>query len=129
MEKTKLTDEQKNTMRKLFEDNGLSKDDVFTHKHYVIIKRSGIEKIQYNNGIKVTYDLVRCEEGWAAVKAIGKQGSLQVETYGSATPKNSSNFYFLEMAEKRALSRVVLKMCKMYEMNVFGEDEEMHKNG
>lgn len=122
-----LTEDQKRTMRKLFEDNGLNSDDVFTHKHYVIIKRSGIEKIQYNNGITVAYEVVRCEESWAAVKAIGKQNRLVVETYGSATPKNSSNFYYLEMAEKRALSRVVLKMCKMYEMNVFGEDEEIHK--
>ena len=50
----------------------LTKDDVFKHQHYIIITRSGIEKIQ---------------------------------------------------AEKRAMSRVVLKLTGFYELGVFGEDE------
>ena len=52
-----------------------------------------------------------------------------VETFGSALKGNSfkdgntNTWYVLEMAEKRALSRAVLKMTGFYELGVFGEDE------
>jgi len=58
-----------------------------------------------------------------------------VETFGSALKGNSfkdgntNTWYVLEMAEKRALSRAVLKMTGFYELGVFGEDEsEEFKN-
>ena len=38
-------------------------------------------------------------------------------------PKNNRNAYPIAMAEKRALSRVVLKMAGFYELGVYGEDE------
>ena len=37
--------------------------------------------------------------------------------------KNNTNPYPVAMAEKRALSRVVLKLVGMYELGVMGEDE------
>ena len=120
-----INESQKRELKRLFEENGLTKDDVFNHKHYVIIKRSGIEKIQYRNEIKVHFEVVRCEQDWACVKAIGKTDDTEIETFGSATPKNCHNPHYLEMAEKRALSRVVLKLCNLYEHGVFGEDENI----
>jgi hypothetical protein len=43
----------------------------------------------------------------------------------SATFKdgNTNSHYVLEMAEKRAMSRLVLKQTGFYELGVFGEDE------
>ena len=35
---------------------GLTKDDVFKHQHYIIITRSGIEKIQALENIKINYN-------------------------------------------------------------------------
>ena len=36
---------------------------------------------------------------------------------------NCNSWYVMEMAEKRALSRSVLKLTGFYELGVFGEDE------
>ena len=47
------------------------------------------------------------------------------ESFGEATPENTNQKppYYSAMAEKRALSRVVLKIVGAYKYNVFGEDE------
>tara|TARA_R100000655_G_scaffold35658_2_gene69339 strand:- start:73 stop:459 length:387 start_codon:yes stop_codon:yes gene_type:complete len=107
----------------------LTKDDVFKHQHYIIITRSGIEKIQAIENITIYYDLIKSEPNFASVKAIAQKDGKMVETFGSALKGNSfkdgntNTFYVLEMAEKRALSRAVLKMTGFYELGVFGEDE------
>ena len=52
-----------------------------------------------------------------------------METFGSAlkgeTYKlgNTNTWYVAEMAEKRAFSRIVLKLTGFYALGVFGEDE------
>ena len=107
----------------------LTKDDVFKHQHYIIITRSGIEKIQALENIQIWYEVVKCDTNFAAVKATATKAKNTIETFGSAlkgsTYKdgNTNSWYTLEMAEKRALSRVVLKLTGFYELGVFGEDE------
>ena len=107
----------------------LTKDDVFKHQHYIIITRSGIEKIQGIEQITIYFEIVKSEPNFASVKAIAQKDGKMVETFGSALKGNSfkdgntNTFYVLEMAEKRALSRAVLKMTGFYELGVFGEDE------
>ena len=108
---------------------GLSKEDVFKHQHYVIITRSGIEKIQGIEQIDIAYEVVRCETNFAVVKAKALKDEVLIETFGSALKGatfkdgNTNTWYVMEMAEKRALSRAVLKLTGMYELGVFGEDE------
>ena len=108
---------------------GLSKEDVFKHQHYVIITRSGIEKIQGIEQIEIEYEVVRCEPNFAVVKAQALKDEVLIETFGSALKGatfkdgNTNTWYVMEMAEKRALSRAVLKLTGMYELGVFGEDE------
>jgi|TARA_Y100000401_G_scaffold112471_1_gene111945 hypothetical protein len=114
----------------------LTKDDVFKHQHYIIITRSGIEKIQGIEQITIYFEIVKSEPNFASVKAIAQKDGKMVETFGSALKGNSfkdgntNTWYVLEMAEKRALSRAVLKMTGFYELGVFGEDEaeEFKKN-
>tara|TARA_R100000808_G_C2132953_1_gene141826 strand:- start:225 stop:614 length:390 start_codon:yes stop_codon:yes gene_type:complete len=107
----------------------LTKEDVFKHQHYIIITRSGIEKIQALESIKIWYEVVNSEPNFAGVKATATKDDLTIETFGSAlkgeTYKdgNTNSWYVLEMAEKRALSRAVLKLTGFYELGVFGEDE------
>ena len=111
----------------------LTKDDVFKHQHYIIITRSGIEKIQAIEGINISYEVVKSEKDFAVVKAYGKvlKGSNEafIQTFGSALKGkgfqdgNCNTWYVMEMAEKRALSRAVLKLTGFYELGVFGEDE------
>jgi len=119
--KTKMT--KKEILTKMYTDNNLEKEDVYKHQHYVIITRSGIEKIQAKNNIKITFDLVHIEKSLAVVKAIACKGEDCIETFGSASNETSHNKYYTEMAEKRALSRSVLKLMGLYQHGVFGEDE------
>jgi hypothetical protein len=107
----------------LYKECNLSTEDIHKHKHYVIIKRTGIEKIQYAKNINVQFEVIQCSADYSAVKAIGEMDGLTMQTFGSAYPNNSQSNYYLEMAEKRALSRVVLKITKLYSLGVFGEDE------
>jgi hypothetical protein len=109
----------------LYKKYELTKEDVFKHQHYLIITRSGIEKIQAIEKIDVNYEVVKCETNFAAVKAYNDK----LQTFGSAIKGgsfkdgNTNSWYVLEMAEKRALSRLVLKQTGFYELGVFGEDE------
>jgi hypothetical protein len=120
-----LSEDQKKSMRELFEENNLSKDDVFTHKHYVIITRSGIEKIQATQNIEVQYDVIKMDRDFVVLKAIASSGDRIVETFGEAGPENCRNAYYVATAEKRALSRAVLKIVGLYKHRVFGEDENV----
>jgi len=114
----------------------LTKDDVFKHQHYIIITRSGIEKIQALESIHINYDVIKCEPNFASVKATAIKEHNTIQTFGSALKGNSfkdgntNTWYVLEMAEKRAMSRAVLKLTGFYELGVFGEDEseEFKKN-
>jgi hypothetical protein len=116
--------DKKETLKKLFLENGLEKEDVFkSPQGYVIITRSGIEKIQYKNKINISFTSEKLEKDFVVVKAIGKKELISIETYGEASPENCKNKYIVSMAEKRALSRCVLKMVGFYQLGVFGEDE------
>ena len=108
---------------------GLEETDVFKHQHYLIITRSGIEKIQAIENIKIDYEVVKSEANFAAVKAVAFKDKNEIQTFGSALKGNTfkegntNSWYVLEMAEKRAFSRAVLKLTGMYELGVMGEDE------
>ena len=117
-------------MNKLVKDNNLYREeDLFEFKRgsksIWIIKRQGIEKIQYNNDIHVRFDWIRMEKDYAVVKAIGKKGDLVVESFGESTSENTKQQppYHSAMAEKRGLSRVVLKIVGAYKFGIMGEDE------
>jgi len=133
MESKKET--KKDGLRRLFVENNMSEDDVYKDKRgFVIITRSGIEKIQFNNNMDITFNLEVISEDLIVVKATGEMRSdgqaFKVETYGECSPKNYQNFtskfgsYPYAMAEKRALSRAVLKLAGFYRLGgVFGEGE------
>ena len=117
-------------MNKLVKDNNLYREeDLFEFKRgsksIWIIKRQGIEKIQYNNDIHVRFEWIRMEKDYAVVKAIGKKGDLIVESFGESTSENTKQQppYHSAMAEKRGLSRVVLKIVGAYKFGIMGEDE------
>jgi len=126
----KLNQTEKDNLRQLFTDNGLTKDHIFTHKNFTIIKRSGIELIQAKNKINVVFEVVCCDPEFVVMKAVAYQNddAYRIETFGSATPKNCMSKHLVEMAEKRALSRAVLKATNMYAHGVFGEDEDVHRD-
>lgn len=123
-------------LKRLYEKYELEKEDVFKHKHYLIITRSGIDRIQAKAKININYDVIKCEKDFCVVKANGEHNDLKIETFGSAVfgekkqidgkwkdTGTTGTWYVMEMAEKRAMSRAVLKLTGFYELGVFGEDE------
>ena len=119
----------KDKLIELYKKYGLTKDDVFKHQHYVIITRSGVDKIQAVEQMSVTYEVIRCEPNFSVFKALAEKDGKKIETFGSALKGegykdgNTNSWYVAEMAEKRAMSRAVLKLTGFYELGVFGEDE------
>ena len=120
---------KRDKLLELYKKYDLASDDVFKHQHYVIITRQGIDKIQAIENIRINYEVIKCESNFAVFKAIAVKEDARVETFGSALKGkdykdgNCNSWYVAEMAEKRAMSRAVLKLTGFYELGVFGEDE------
>jgi hypothetical protein len=119
----------RNKLVELYKKYDLTKDDVYKHQHYVIITRQGIDKIQAVEQISIDYDVIQCEPNFAVFKANAEKEGKKIQTFGSALKGtnfkdgNCNSWYVAEMAEKRAMSRAVLKLTGFYELGVFGEDE------
>jgi len=113
----------------LYKKYDLTSDDVFKHQHYVIITRQGIDKIQGIEKINITYEVIECKPNFAVMRATATKENARIETFGSALKGdnykdgNCNSWYVAEMAEKRAMSRAILKLTGFYELGVFGEDE------
>ena len=116
---------KKDILNRLFKENNLTEEDVLKHKFYNIITRSGIDKIQAVNNIDITYDLMYNSNDlkYIIIKATGRMGDQVIETFGECSPQNNQNSYGVAIAEKRAMSRAVLKLAGFYQHQVFGEDE------
>lgn len=116
-------------LKALYKKYSLTKEDVYKHQHYIIITRSGIDKIQAIEKININYDVIKCEKDFCVVKANAKKEDANIQTFGSALKGtsfkdgNTQTWYVMEIAEKRAMSRAVLKLTGFYELGVFGEDE------
>jgi len=120
-------------LRELYKYYELTTNDVYKHKHFVIITRQGIEKIQAKESIQIAYEVIKCETNFAVVKAFATikptEADMTITTFGSAlkgatfNDGNCNSWYVMEMAEKRALSRAILKLTGFYQLGVFGEDE------
>lgn len=120
---------KRDKLLELYKKYDLNKEDFFKHQHYTIITRAGIDKIQAKEQIAIVYDVIRCEPNYAVVKAQATLNDIIIQTFGSALKGtnfkdgNTNSWYVAEMAEKRAMSRAVLKITGFYELGVFGEDE------
>ena len=116
-------------LKELYDKYNLDSKDFFKHQHYTIITRSGVERIMSLEQMRVNYEVIKCEPKFAVFKAVASKNGKSIETFGSAlkgdTYKegNTNSWYVAEMAEKRAMSRAVLKLTGFYELGVFGEDE------
>ena len=122
------------TLKRLFLANGLVKDDV--HKDprgFVIIKRSGIDKIVSRQNIQVAFEPVQMTPEWVVIRATasmrtgpGEHDVRNMMSFGEAADNNlmgGAKKFPVAMAEKRAMSRVILKISGLYEQGVFGQDE------
>lgn len=113
-------------------ENPDSKDnDVYIHRHYKIITRGGIQKIEKAAKILCDISIVDSGKDFCNVTGTGtlpdSQGGIHHVTYTTLASANSEtcrNGYYAEMAEKRCRSRLVLTLAGLYETGlVFGQDE------
>jgi hypothetical protein len=142
---SKLSQAKKDELNALTDRYGLRRSDHFwtDTRGFTIVNRSGIEKIQTQLNVRVQYEVVSdlCHDQQVVILARaeivprGPKGSEadgppnRVETFGESSPKNNRNAYPVAMAEKRALSRAVLKLSGMYTAGAFGEDEISRTKG
>jgi len=117
-------------LNQLVKEHGLVvEEDIFNKEgKWAIIKLSGVEKIQNNLNIRVTFESEVIEKDFAVIKAVAVGQRDSVQSYGSAIKGaypngNVSHTYLVEMAEKRAKARAVLKLCGAYKYGVYSEDE------
>ena len=130
-----LANEKKSMTRKEFltdlvkRHNLIREEDIFSKEgKWAIIKLTGVEKIQNDLNIRVTFDSEVIERDFAVIKATAHGQHEAVQSYGSAIkgsyPQgNVSHTYLVEMAEKRAKNRAVLKLCGAYKYGIYSEDE------
>jgi hypothetical protein len=135
MKKEQVVETKSDTLNRLFKENNLSKDDV--HKDprgFAIIKREGIDKIVSKQNIKIGYEVVVMDRDWVVLKAVATMGeganAKHMMSFGEANASSvNANLvgggkkFPVAMAEKRAMSRVVLKIAGFYEHGAFGESE------
>jgi len=137
----KMTEDEKTRFRALADKYELKASDFWkSPQGFVIISRRGIEKIQSGLKAEVHYYTVPefsdIKESKYVIKAYGiihgEEGSdgsdiRTIETFGESSPKNTkggAQAYPVAMAEKRALSRCILKLSDFYTLEgVYGEDE------
>ena len=131
---TEVKETKEETLKRLFLENGLVKEDVYKDKRgFVIITRTGIDKSVSNKNIVVAYEPVVMQKDWVVMRATAtmKVGYKDKDvrnmmSFGEASDDNlmgGGKKFPVAMAEKRAMSRVVLKIAGFYEQGVFGQDE------
>ena len=128
-----VVETRKEALRRLYKENGLTEEDIYKDKRgFVIITRTGIDKIVSKNSITVAYEVINmdiekniCVLRAAATMKVGNE-VRNAMSFGEASDANlmgGGKKFPVAMAEKRAMSRVVLKIAGFYEQGVFGQDE------
>jgi hypothetical protein len=114
------TAQEKELMNKLYKDYGLTSEHVFSHKHFKIITRAGIDIIISKSGHAPQMEVVgHLQDGTVIIKAWDDT----ITTFASAGPATATSGYYAEIAEKRVNSRFILKRLGLYSEGVMGEDE------
>lgn len=126
-------------LKEIYNKFNLDKEDIFKLKfgnsNKYIITRTGCEKIQAQMKIEVKFELQRVSEdmksciilGTGVIMGKDADGKVRpimgCQSFGEVSPANNKNPYPIAMAEKRSLARIVIKMCGLAQMGIYGEDE------
>mgnify|MGYP003141874641 CR=1 FL=1 len=126
-------------LKEIYKKYKLEEDDIFIlkfgGKDKPIITRSGIERIQNLLKIEVKFEIQKVSEdlksciilGTGVIMGTDDKGQprpiMGCQSFGEVSPYNNKNPYPISLCEKRALSRVVLKLAGLAQLGVYGEDE------
>lgn len=105
-----------------------------TQSGKTLLTRRGIDHLIYHNDIQVELEVVDAlsdKQLACVIKATatmvnsGSSNIRKCESFGSVNPNNNKNVqdYPVELCEKRAVSRAVLKVLGLYSLGVYSEDE------
>lgn len=117
---------QSDRLNEMYKAYGLLPEDMFkeARQGWTIFRRQGIDKIQAAANIDIKYEPIVVEKDFVVLKATGKYNDQEIQTFGEADRNsNCRQTYPVAMAEKRAMSRVVLKLTGFYALGHFSEDE------
>lgn len=116
---------QKESLNKIFKKYGLlTSEHIYKDGEFTIINRQGIMKIKQIEKLDIQFKLVFTDgETKAVVRARAVHQNIQYQTFGECSNKNNTFPYPVSIAEKRALSRIVLEICGLYYFKIKGEDE------
>jgi len=121
------TQTQSERLNSMYQKYGLLQEDMFKEakQGWTIFRRQGIDKIQAAANIAIHYEPIVVERDFVVIKATGElENQKPIETFGEADRNsNCRQTYPVAMAEKRAMSRVVLKLTGFYALGHFSEDE------
>lgn len=121
-----MTVDQEAFLRDMAKKYKLTKDDFFkSPQQWVIIKRTGIDKIQSIENMSIDLKMIDHDPSIKSVTIQASSTHLNrtVTSFGEANESNCKNQYPVAMAEKRAISRVVLKLVGAYGQGIYSEDE------
>jgi hypothetical protein len=119
--------------KQLLYDYKLDADDfyVVTEKFgdKILMRRTGIDKLAKLLKVTFTYEsIITVPYGTKCCTTIVMKGTMKdgdwARVVSSANPDNCSYSYLAETAEKRAQHRLVLKLARLYEYDVFSEFED-----
>ena len=117
-------------LAKIYKEYNLKQEDFYKDKKrgFMILTKSGVEQIQYQNNIKVIIEFIVCDLDNVVIKASSVEFDERmgdfipiIETTGSASKNNCRIPFLSEIAEKRALARCIIKTIGW--TNVKGEEE------
>lgn len=122
----------KKELTNIYKKYNLTEDDIFNDRRgFTIITLSGIQAIQMKNKISVEYEVIVCSMDNVVLKGISfiqdQEGEWikQMETFGSANIKNCNQNFKTEIAEKRCLSRLIIRTIGF--TNTLGDAELKHQ--
>ncbi len=123
----------KEQLRELADKYGMKGHHFYKDKRgFIIVTRQGVEHIQnrleIDTYLEPVFEWSAFGDGHFVMKCVASRpmrhgGTVKVTTFGEVSPKNNRNAYPIAMAEKRAVSRAVLKLANLYEEGFFAEDE------
>ena len=106
---------KKESLRRLFTANGLVEEDVYKDKRgFVIITRSGIDKIVSKQNISVAYEPVVMEKEWVVMRATASMriGSKETDVRNMMSFGESSMDNLMGGGKKFPVARLKSVLCQ-----------------
>jgi hypothetical protein len=93
----------------------------------IIIRRTGIDKLEHRYRMAFTIEAIQTvpygNKCCTTVYASGRIDTDTAKTVASANPDNCQYPHYAETAEKRARHKLLLKLLRLHEHDIFSQEE------